>query len=191
MTMIVLVVWRIPAEQFSPSNDPGYCLRVDWMDGKPEHFKDFAKVLHMLRILAEFQGFRQSPTYLWMSPYIPSSLSLFFIYMHPFTHFHLHFNFKGQTDIRGMLAGFPRFWPNSVFFVKSLDPLPSPPVPKLLKGGHWRLCQKYEYICNTQQIIKGNSYFSRKSSLLVETNTFFFLTLLKSRLSAAKLFSLV
>ena len=38
MMMIVVVVWRIPAEQFSSSNDPGYCLRVDWVDGKPADF---------------------------------------------------------------------------------------------------------------------------------------------------------
>ena len=32
------MVWRIPAEQFSSSNDPCYCLRVDWVHREPEDF---------------------------------------------------------------------------------------------------------------------------------------------------------
>ena len=33
-----MMVWRIPAEQFSSSNDPCYCLRVDWVHREPEDF---------------------------------------------------------------------------------------------------------------------------------------------------------
>ena len=32
------MVWRIPAEQFSSSNDPCYCLRVDGVHREPEDF---------------------------------------------------------------------------------------------------------------------------------------------------------
>ena len=42
---MMMVVWRIPAEQFCPSNDPGYCLRVDWMDGKPEDSGWISRIL--------------------------------------------------------------------------------------------------------------------------------------------------
>ena len=31
--LLVLMVWRIPAEQFCPANDPGFCLRVDRVHG--------------------------------------------------------------------------------------------------------------------------------------------------------------
>ena len=33
-----MMVWRIPAEQFSSSNNPCYCLRVDWVHREPEDF---------------------------------------------------------------------------------------------------------------------------------------------------------
>ena len=141
------MVWRIPAEQFSPSNDPGYCLRVDRVHSKPEDFR------WILRISPK------SPTYLWMSPYISTP----------------HLSLLQRFEV--CLPDFPDFGGKfSIFW--QIPPSPChPPVPKLLKGGHWRHCQKYEYICDTPEIIKGNSYFGCKSSNYSENQPVFPLNL--------------
>ena len=146
----MMVVWRIPAEQFCPSNDPGYCLRVDWMDGKPEDFGWISRI---------------SPkSYISLDVAIYPLLSLFFIYMHPFTHFHLHLNWFQRTDrYLGDVSWISQILGKFCIFCQIPRSPSQPPVPKLLKGGHWRHCQKYEYICNTQQIINQNSYFGCKS----------------------------